>query len=82
MGFISFLLLCLPKVPVRTLALTGARDGCMDTRLWDVAMAPEDFPAGLEVRRVEGAGHFLHQEKPDEVNAAMVEWLSAMRAET
>jgi pimeloyl-ACP methyl ester carboxylesterase len=62
-------------IPVRTLALTGALDGCMDTRLHDLAMRPEDFPAGLEVVRVEGAGHFLHQEKPDAVNRAIFDWI-------
>ncbi len=33
------------KIPLPTLALTGARDGCMDTRLHDVLMVDEDFPA-------------------------------------
>jgi pimeloyl-ACP methyl ester carboxylesterase len=60
---------------VRTLALTGALDGCMDSRLHDVVMHDADFPAGLAVRRIEGAGHFLHQEKPDAVNALLVDWL-------
>ena len=63
------------KTPVPTLALTGARDGCMDTRMHDVAMSTDDFPAGLEVVRVDGAGHFLHQEKPDEVNRVLLDWL-------
>jgi pimeloyl-ACP methyl ester carboxylesterase len=67
------------QVPVPTLALTGARDGCMDTRLHDLVMNAEDFPRGLEVVRVEEAGHFLHQEKPDEVNAILLEWLRRER---
>lgn len=62
-------------VPVPTLALTGARDGCMDTRLHDALMREEDFPRGLSQKRVAGAGHFLHLERPDEVNAAIVGWL-------
>ena len=64
------------EIPVATLALTGARDGCMDTRLHDVAMHEADFPAGLQVTRIEDAGHFLHQEKPDEVNALLLDWLA------
>ena len=63
-------------IPVRTLALTGALDGCMDTRLHDLAIAKEDFPAGVEVVRVERAGHFLHQERPDEVNRLLLAWLA------
>lgn len=63
------------EAPIRvpTLALTGALDGCMDTRLHDLAMKAADFPAGLQVVRVEGAGHFLHQEKPDVVNDLLLE---------
>ncbi|HEY8379992.1 MAG TPA: alpha/beta hydrolase [Nannocystis sp.] len=61
-------------VPVPTLALTGARDGCLDTRLHDL-MRPQDFPGGLKVQRIAEAGHFLHQERPEEVNAAIVDWL-------
>jgi pimeloyl-ACP methyl ester carboxylesterase len=63
-------------VSVATLALTGGLDGCMDTRLHDLAMKPEDFPAGLRVVRVEGAGHFLHQEMPEEVNGLLLDWLA------
>jgi len=63
------------KINVPTLAFTGALDGCIDTRLYDYAMVDEDFPAGLEVFRMEGAGHFLHQEKPDDFNALLIDWL-------
>jgi len=62
-------------IRVPTLALTGALDGCMDTRLHDLAMKPEDFPAGFRVTRVFDAGHFLHQEKPEEVNRILLDWL-------
>lgn len=60
---------------VPTLALTGELDGCMDTRLYDEVMREDDFPAGLRVVRVKGAGHFLHQEKPAEVTSLLLEWL-------
>ncbi len=62
-------------VSVPTLALTGAQDGCLDTRLHDACMRPEEFPRGVEVRRIAGAGHFLHLERPDAVNAAILAWL-------
>ncbi|MEW6776647.1 MAG: alpha/beta hydrolase [Bdellovibrionota bacterium] len=63
------------KVQVPTLALTGETDGCMDTRLYDAVMYESDFPKGLKMERLAGAGHFLHQEKPDKVNPLIVEWI-------
>jgi pimeloyl-ACP methyl ester carboxylesterase len=38
-------------------------------------MRPEDFPNGLRVERVKGAGHFAHAEAPDAVNSLILEWL-------
>lgn len=67
--------LAFARVTVPTLAMTGADDGCIDTRLFDRMMRPEEWPGGLEVVRVRGAGHFLHQERPDEVNARLLAWL-------
>jgi len=63
-------------VPVRTLAITGADDGCMDTRLYDHVFRDEDFPKGFRVERIEGAGHFTHQEKPNEINRLLLSWLA------
>ncbi|MET0284777.1 MAG: alpha/beta hydrolase, partial [Polyangiales bacterium] len=67
----SFRRLLAQRVPVRTLAITGAEDGCMDTRLYDDLLHPRDFPAGLHVERIHGAGHFVHMERPDLVNALL-----------
>lgn len=69
-------------IAVPTLALTGAKDGCIDTRLYDYAMKDEDFPGGLEVVRLEGVGHFLHQESPAEVNALLIGWLARTMPKT
>jgi pimeloyl-ACP methyl ester carboxylesterase len=63
------------KVPVPTLALTGAEDGCIDSAVFQRMMYAEDFPAGLKVIQVPAAGHFLHREQPEKVNAAIVDWL-------
>ncbi len=53
--------------PRPTLYLHGADDGCM---LLSSVGAPLDFLAdGSEYDVVEGTGHFLHLEKPVEVNA-------------
>jgi pimeloyl-ACP methyl ester carboxylesterase len=62
-------------ITVRTLSLTGADDGCMDTRLFDDLMVSTDFPDGLCVKRLDGAGHFLHQEQPERVNRLLLDWL-------
>jgi pimeloyl-ACP methyl ester carboxylesterase len=65
----------LTTVPVRTLAITGADDGCIDTRLYDHVFLDEDFPNGFRVERIQNAGHFTHQEKPEEVNRLILDWL-------
>ncbi|MBW2241117.1 MAG: alpha/beta hydrolase [Deltaproteobacteria bacterium] len=60
---------------VPTLAITGALDGCMDTRIYDCVDA-STFPEGYRMERIQGAGHFAHQEKPEEVNRLMLEWIA------
>lgn len=62
-------------VAVPTLALTGERDGCIDSDVFAALMLEEDFPAGLSVKKIAGAGHWLHQERPQEVNALLLSWL-------
>ena len=61
---------------VPLLAITGALDGCMDTRTYDL-VDRSLFRAGLRIERIAGAGHFAHQEKPDEINRLLVDWLTA-----
>ena len=62
------------KTPVPTLAMTGARDGCVDTRLHDVGDWREDYLGPAEMTRLEWAGHFLHQEQPEAANEAILGW--------
>ena len=62
-------------VPVPTLALTGRGDGCIDCDIFQALCRGADFPSGLEIRVVEDAGHFLHQEQPDVVNALILDWV-------
>jgi pimeloyl-ACP methyl ester carboxylesterase len=59
-----------------TLAAAGWDDGCMSAKLYDSAARLEDFPAGLRVERISGAGHFLHQEQPRIVNELLLSWLN------
>lgn len=61
---------------VPTLAVTGALDGCMDTRIFD-HLDPALYPKGVRTERIEGAGHFVHQEKPEEFNRLLLDWLRA-----
>jgi pimeloyl-ACP methyl ester carboxylesterase len=69
------------KTAVPTLSMTGALDGCVDTRLHDFGDWERDFLAPSRVLRVEQAGHFLHQERPEVVNEAILDWLQAHDAD-
>ncbi len=60
---------------VPTLGLTGADDGCILADVFEGSMCHADFTAGLRVERIADAGHFLHRERPDRVNAALIGWL-------
>jgi pimeloyl-ACP methyl ester carboxylesterase len=55
-------------MPRRTLQLYGERDWCMLPQLWDSATNRSDFKEGVDTVKIVNAGHFLHQEAPDEVN--------------
>jgi len=62
-------------VPVPTLALSGERDGCIASDVFEQLMVAEDFPKGLTFSRIVEAGHFLHQEQLGQVNREIVDWL-------
>ena len=64
-------------VTVPTLGLCGETDGCISAGIFERCMIPAMFSAGVEVRRVAGAGHFLQMERPAEVNAAIISFLRA-----
>lgn len=66
----------LSTVSVPTLAITGAQDRCIDTRLYDHVFPAGDFPRGVRVARIDDAGHFAHLEQPDRVNALLLDWWS------
>lgn len=75
LGLVRSELFSLTTVPVRTLALAGEEDGCMDVRMFEYAFRDEDFPCGVRVQRVANAGHFMHLDAPDVVNEALLMWL-------
>ena len=62
-------------IQVPTLYLHGADDGCIGPEVG--ADQSAYFPAGHRRVVVEGAGHFLHREKPAEVNTEILAFLRA-----
>ncbi len=64
------------KVP--SLLLQGNEDGCIHRKSWAMIRS-NAFKNGLSVQQV-NAGHFLHIEKPDAVNALLLAHLNAHRA--
>ena len=65
------------KLPyqVPCLMVSGAKDGCMDSRLFELALNENDFMAGVELYRLMGGGHFCHLEKPELVHAKLLSFL-------
>lgn len=62
-------------IDVPTLYVHGDRDGCMDHSL--SAGMEAMFPRGLTYHLLRGAGHFLHQEKPAELNRVLLDFLKS-----
>ena len=62
------------ELPQPTLYLHGANDGCIGR---EVAESVTVLAPWAKVTIVEGAGHFLQLEKPDEVNSLIVDWVTA-----
>jgi pimeloyl-ACP methyl ester carboxylesterase len=60
-------------ITVPGLVFHGADDGCIGADL--VPPMAAYFPKGLRVEIVPGAGHFVHQERPEEVNRILLEFL-------
>lgn len=63
-------------ITVPTLGLVGVSDGCVGADIFLGAMQAGDFPAGMQSRRIEGAGHFLHREAAGEVNSLILQWIA------
>jgi pimeloyl-ACP methyl ester carboxylesterase len=61
--------------PLPTLYLHGRDDGCLGAELAESAAAsiPDD---GSRLEVVDGAGHFLHLERPDEVNRLVLDFIA------
>jgi pimeloyl-ACP methyl ester carboxylesterase len=62
--------------PQPTLYLHGVNDGCIGIEVAANTEAALNAP-GSRVERIDGAGHFLHLERPDVVNELIVDFLTA-----
>jgi pimeloyl-ACP methyl ester carboxylesterase len=64
-------------ISVPTLTIFGDQDPPRELSAGEHA----HFDAEHRLEIVEGAGHFVHRERPDEVNRLMLDWLGAARDE-
>jgi pimeloyl-ACP methyl ester carboxylesterase len=63
------------SVPTQpTLYLHGSDDGCIGTEV--AQLAASMVPANVTVEMIDGCGHFLQLERPDVVNARILEFLA------
>lgn len=62
-----------PPIEVPAMMLHGRDDGCIGVELLDGMEA--HFPRGLRKEVIGGAGHFVHQEKPEIVNRLILDFL-------
>lgn len=60
-------------IQVPTLYFHGVKDGCIGVELSEGI--EQYFPKGLRKEIIADAGHFTHQEKPDEINRILLEFL-------
>lgn len=60
--------------PQPMLYLHGRDDGCMGAEV--AQAAADDAPGNVSVEILDGCGHFLHLERPDDVNDRIVEFLA------
>ena len=58
-----------------TLYLHGDNDGAFGVE--GVTGAQDELPAGSQVEVIAGTGHFLHLEKPAEINRRIVDWVAS-----
>jgi pimeloyl-ACP methyl ester carboxylesterase len=64
-----------PPVAVPAMMIHGRDDGCIGAELLEGM--EKFFPKGLRTEIIAGAGHFVHQEKPDAVNRLILDFLKS-----
>jgi pimeloyl-ACP methyl ester carboxylesterase len=66
------------RIEQPALFVTGSRD---PVAKFMPATAMDGWVTDLRVSlQIEGAGHWVNQERPDEVNAALLEWLGGLES--
>lgn len=65
--------LAISGIEIPTLLLAGRKDGCISARLFDESHQAYDARQRTEI--LSGAGHFLHQEQPDDVATQILEFV-------
>jgi pimeloyl-ACP methyl ester carboxylesterase len=63
----------LAKTTVPAMYVHGVDDGCVGIEMADGV--ERAYAGGIEVHRIEGAGHFVHLERPDRFNELMLRFL-------
>src|SRR3954470_7375962 len=63
------------SLPARTLYLHGTSDGCHGMTAEQVARVPDYCGPGSDSELIEGVGHFMLVERPQEINARIVGFL-------
>lgn len=64
-----------PPINVPAMMIHGRDDGCIGAETLDGM--EKLFQKGLKIEIVPGAGHFVHQERPDHVNEMVVKFLKS-----
>lgn len=67
---------------VAVMAISGKEDGCIDHALFLKSMRETDFANGIRIEEIDTAGHFMNQERPEEVNSLLLDWLTINASHT
>jgi pimeloyl-ACP methyl ester carboxylesterase len=61
-------------INVPAMMIHGRDDGCIGAKTHEGM--EKLFPKGLKIEIVAGAGHFVHQERPEVVNEMVIKFLN------
>ena len=67
------------SVPQPTLYLHGTTDGCHGISDEQIRRIPDYAGPGSEAELIDGVGHFMLVQRPEEINRLIVDWLGRTR---